>query len=96
MANGHGGVRPNSGRKPIEKRLSNYEKAVKMLDDNVESALKVLIDGLKDSDKNYRFRCSELILKKAIPDIIHNIKTDSGLSDEEKKEIWKNLKKYVK
>jgi len=63
-----GGYRPNSGRKPIEKRLSNYEKAIKMLDDSVEDALQVLIDGLDSDDKNYRLRCAEILLKKSIPD----------------------------
>jgi hypothetical protein len=67
----NGGPRPNSGRKPIEKRLSNYERAVKLLDDNVEKALDVLIKGLTDPDKNYRMRCAEILLKKTIPDKKH-------------------------
>ena len=68
MANGHGGKRPNSGRKPVEKRLSNYQKAIRMLDENVENALQVLIDGLYDKDMNYRLRCAELLLRKSISD----------------------------
>jgi len=66
-----GGAQPGSGRKPLEKRLSNYERACKLLDDNVEKALDVLIKGLSDSDKNYRMRCAEILLKKSIPDKKH-------------------------
>jgi hypothetical protein len=64
----HGGARPNSGRKPIEQRLTNYGKAIRMLDDNVEAALQVVIDGLKSESAAYRLKCAELLLKKSMPD----------------------------
>jgi hypothetical protein len=66
MANG--GKREGSGRKPVEKRLTNYAKAIRLLDDNIESALQVVIDGLKDENKQYRLKCAEILLKKSLPD----------------------------
>ena len=65
---GYGGVRSGSGRKPKSERLSNYDKAIGLLNENVIEALNVLIKGLNDKDKLYRLRCSELLLKKSIPD----------------------------
>ena len=66
MANG--GARPGAGRPKLTKKLSNYDKSLGLLNDNIIPALKVLVDGLKDEDKRYRFDCAELLLKKALPD----------------------------
>lgn len=66
----NGGKRQGAGRKPRSERLSNYDKALKLLDDSIEKALQVLIDGLDDENKQYRIRCAELLLKKALPDKI--------------------------
>jgi len=68
MSNNRGGLRPGSGRKPRAVKLSNYDKALNMLDNSICTALDILIKGLKDKNKNYRYRCAELLLKKALPD----------------------------
>lgn len=64
----NGGYRPGSGRKPREKALTNYQTALRLMDDNIGQALAVLIGGLKDKDKNYRLKCAEILMKKALPD----------------------------
>ena len=87
----HGGPRANSGRKPKAKRISNYERAIRMLDDNIEKVLQVLIDGLEDADKVHRVRCAELLAKKTLPhriDLKNEFKTEASnayknMSDEE-------------
>lgn len=63
-----GGARPGAGRKPMSKKLSNYEKACKMLDDNIMDVLTVLLTGLNDPDKIYRQNCARILLNKSIPD----------------------------
>jgi hypothetical protein len=65
-----GGKRPGSGRKPRAKKLSNYDAALKMLDDSICDALQVLIDSLKDGNQYTKIRAAELILKKTLPDKI--------------------------
>lgn len=74
----HGGVRKNSGRKPKEKVLSNYDKAFKILDDDVEKNLNFLINvrdnKLKDNtikvkvSMTERVRASQLLLSRTIPE----------------------------
>lgn len=56
------------GRKPRRQQLTKYSKALKLLDENIEEALQVVITGLRDNDRYYRLKCAELLLKKAIPD----------------------------
>jgi hypothetical protein len=72
------------GRTPKALQLQNYEKGLKLLDDNIEAALNVLIDGLtatktiynkegniveKDVPDNYfRFNCACVLVKKVFPD----------------------------
>lgn len=68
IVKGAGGGLPGGGRTPKALQMKNYEKAIKMLDDNVEEILGVLIDGLHDPDKYYRFNCAAVLLKKIIPD----------------------------
>ena len=63
-----GGKRPNSGRKKREKAFTNYQKALRLLDDSIEEALSVVIKGLRDEDKAHRLKCAELLIKKALPD----------------------------
>lgn len=63
-----GGPMPNSGRKPRIKHLSNYHKALKMFDDNVEDAIQVLVDSFLDPDPHVRIRAAEIFLKKTIAD----------------------------
>lgn len=79
---GPGGGLPGSGRTPKALQFKNYPKAIKLLDDNVEEALNVLIDGLRSThmvqrgennwveepDKWFRYNCAIQLLKKAIPD----------------------------
>ena len=66
-----GGPRPGSGRKKIAEKLTNYSRAVSMLDESICEALAVVRAGLKDRNKLYRFKCAELVVKKAIPDRVH-------------------------
>ena len=64
-----GGKRPGAGRKPKVKHLTNYEAALKLLDDDVEDNIKFLI-GLRNNKKNgiqTRLRASELLLNKTLP-----------------------------
>jgi hypothetical protein len=73
-----GGGRPTKSR-----QLKNYDIALKLLDDNIEKALNVLISGLeatkdlytKDGqfiatvpDNYYRFNCATVLVKKVLPD----------------------------
>lgn len=64
-----GGKRPGAGRKPKVKKLTNYEKALKLLDDDVETNIKFLI-GLRN-DKRHgiqtRLRSAEILLNKTLP-----------------------------
>ncbi len=92
-----GGARPGAGRKPKVKMLSNYEKAIRLLDDNVESAIQVLVDGLKNKSLVHRIKCAEILLKKTLPDRkdIHVkgiVSSEKDLSNLSKKEL-KLLKK---
>jgi hypothetical protein len=65
----NGGKRPNSGRKPLKKTVSNYAKALKILDDNVDEILKGLIDLAKHAPEvKDRIRAADIILKKCIAD----------------------------
>ena len=68
MAKGPGGGLPGSGRTPKALQMQNYKKVIKLLDDSAEDAIKVLIDGLEDDDKYYRFNCACVLLKKIIAD----------------------------
>lgn len=63
-----GGVRPGAGRKSREQALTNYGRAIKMLDDSVEYAIQTLINGLEDDEPAVRVKCAEILLKKAVPD----------------------------
>ena len=49
-------------------KLKNQEKALKLLDDHIEDAIQVLIDGLKDTDKWFKFNCACTLIKKVLPD----------------------------
>lgn len=77
------GGAPGQGRLPKSKQLQNYDKVLKILDDNAERIIKTLIDGLDAEkevyDKNgnhiatvpdnyYRFNCATVLLKKILPD----------------------------
>lgn len=64
----NGGKREGAGRKVRAQKMTNYNKALKILDDHIEDALYVLIEGLSDKNKYYRFKCAELMLKKSLPD----------------------------
>lgn len=57
-----------SGKKGRIELISNYERAMSLLDSSVIDAIQVLIEGLDDSNKYYRFKCAELLLKKTVPD----------------------------
>jgi hypothetical protein len=59
---------PGGGRTPKALQLKNYEKALNLLDNNIEKALNVLIDGLDDDDKYYKFNCACVLIKKVLPD----------------------------
>lgn len=63
-----GGPHPGAGRKRIHEQLTNYGRALSLINDHIEDALNVLIEGLQDKDKWYRKACAELLLKKAIAD----------------------------
>ena len=73
-----GGNRPGPGRKPKIKHLSNYHKALKMFDDNIEAAIQVLVDSFTDDDVNVRIRAAEIFLKKTISDKKTNEVTGPG------------------
>ena len=66
-----------------ELKLKNQQKALEMLDDHIEEALQVLIDGLKSTtpkydkdgnvidevpDKWFRYTCATTLIKKVLPD----------------------------
>jgi hypothetical protein len=68
IVKGPGGGLPGGGRTPKALQMQNYKKVIKLLDDNAEEAINVLIDGLTDDDKYYRFNCACVLLKKIIPD----------------------------
>jgi len=59
---------PGGGRTPKALQLKNYSKALKLLDDNIEEALGVIIKGLHSTDKYFKFRCAELLIRKVLPD----------------------------
>jgi hypothetical protein len=75
---------PGSGRTPKALQFKNYPKAIALLDEAIEPAIKVLIEGLSATtnvydkkgelieadvpDKWYRMNCAVQLLKKAIPD----------------------------
>lgn len=46
-----GGARPGSGRKRKIDHLSNYDKAIKLLDDNIEEALTLLSNNIQIAKK---------------------------------------------
>jgi hypothetical protein len=56
------------GRPPRSLQLKNYDKALNLLDNNIEEALNVLINGLRDDDKYFRFNCACVLIKKVLPD----------------------------
>ncbi len=66
--NNHVMNKPKKGRKSKKDKMSNYNEAMSLLNKAVLPALQVLIDGLDDSNKYYRYKCAELLLKKSIPD----------------------------
>jgi len=63
-----GGKRTGAGRKTRAEKLSNYDRAIKMLDDSIEMTLQTLIDGLGAKDPVLRIKCAEILLKKTLPD----------------------------
>lgn len=63
-----GGARAGAGRKALHKKLSNYNKAISLLDENIITAIDVLIKGLNSRSVNFRLRSAELLLKKSLPD----------------------------
>ncbi len=63
-----GGKRTGAGRKTRAEKLSNYDRAIKMLDDSIEMTLQTLINGLQDEDVAVRIKCAETLLKKTLPD----------------------------
>jgi MFS superfamily sulfate permease-like transporter len=88
--NGHGGARPNSGRKPREKVLTNYQKAIKLLDNSIEQAIETLIECLSDDSVQVRLKAAEILLKKTLPDrkeVDLNDKTDRTEIQKELEEI---------
>lgn len=77
------GGAPGQGRPPKHKQLQNYDKVLKILDDNAEKIINTLVKGLDAEkviyDKNgqyvdtvpdnyYRFNCATVLLKKILPD----------------------------
>ena len=90
--NNHGGVREGSGRKPIEKKLSNYNIAISLLDSDIEKNIEFLIQTRNDGEAPLRDRikCAEIILKKILPDRsevdnTHNLPEDFNIE-------WKIVK----
>ena len=53
---------------PKPHEFTRYEKAIELIDNNVETAIQVFIDGLNDDDKWYRYNCASVLLRKVIPD----------------------------
>jgi len=53
---------------PLAQQYKNTGKAISLLDDAVVQAIEVLVAGLSDDDKYYRFNCACTILKKVVPD----------------------------
>lgn len=49
-------------------KIENKEKALRLIDGSIEKAIQVLINGLDDADKYYRFNCACTLLKKVLPD----------------------------
>jgi hypothetical protein len=49
-------------------RLKNQEKALLLIDDNIEAAIEVVVKGLKSKDKYYRLKCALALIKKVVPD----------------------------
>lgn len=53
---------------PLAEQFKRKNKAISLLDNAVEQAVNVLVDGLSDDDKYYRFNCACTLIKKVIPD----------------------------
>lgn len=60
-----GGKRPGAGRPKKIKKLSNYDRGIKLLDDNIEDALNYLADNIKLGKKVQQ---AKLKLKRPIVD----------------------------
>ena len=58
-----GGRKPGSGRKPKIPKLSNYDKAIRLLDDNIEDSLGLLADNVKAA----KILRKKLALAKRVP-----------------------------
>ena len=71
VKNKAGGKREGAGRKTVEKRLTNYEKALRILDDDVEDNLNFLIkvrEGKFKVSMTERVRAAQLLLTRTIPE----------------------------
>lgn len=64
----NGGFRENSGRKKIIEKISNYQRAISLLDDNVINAIETLLKLLKSKNSMIRLKACEILLKKILPD----------------------------
>ena len=62
-----GGKRPGAGRKKHKDKLSNYNKALNLLDDSIIPALHVLREGMFNSDPEIQYKCASKLLDKVIP-----------------------------
>lgn len=60
-----GGARPGAGRPKKIKKLSNYDRAIKLLDDNIEESLNYLADNIKLGKK---VQSAKLKLKQPVID----------------------------
>lgn len=67
LLSGPFGGTPGQGRPPKAKQLQNYDKALKLLDDNIEKALGVLIDGLEATRDVYS-KDGKTLIREGIPD----------------------------
>ncbi len=100
----HGGKRADSGRKPVEKKLTNYEKALRILNDDIEENLNFLIsvrdNKLKDltnASMTERVRAAQLLLSRTIPEKKELEKTmDIPFDPEFSNWSDEKLAKYVK
>jgi hypothetical protein len=63
-----GGKREGAGRKTLISHITNYEKGLSLINENILQAIGVLAKGLKSKNEEHRRRCAEALIKKVYAD----------------------------
>ena len=81
----NGGKREGAGRKPKEKRLSNYEQCLTLLDSDAVKNIKYMITlrDDKEASTTMRFNAAKELRKMVIPDKTpdRDLDNNNGASD---------------